>query len=392
MSPMTYTRNEAPIVTSTMATECVNATCIELRDYLQTEINAKSDENHVLRKENAALLRKCETTKKLYIQFKDLYLEMKIRYDSHMEECVQPVDEENGCDVKLDLSSLSHDEPSINVESDGENVSEFLSEQSNCSSSFQESGFESDTQNTYVDMTEERSVASIVEMPAIQLIGHGDETAIDLTPPVVVNSRLRRPGTMKCYKCFQIFTNQVQLEQHRMQKCGQLQKNRSRSNNTAPLARPKRKRSDAADTPYICQQDGCGKPLGSKSSLKLHMQIHSGIKPFECLHPKCGKRFTYKHYLVGHIRVHSGEKPFACTFAGCDKRYSQKTPLTVHMNVHYGVKACGRCRRSDANECCDDGRDNGGIKCGSSDTNNDANNDENRPSTCQRNGRKSKSA
>lgn len=51
---------------------------------------------------------------------------------------------------------------------------------------------------------------------------------------------------------------------------------------------------------HVC--DFCGKALSCSTALKIHRNIHTGVKPYAC--KVCGKKFSSPNYLRKHRRVH----------------------------------------------------------------------------------------
>ncbi|KLO14600.1 hypothetical protein SCHPADRAFT_812259, partial [Schizopora paradoxa] len=53
---------------------------------------------------------------------------------------------------------------------------------------------------------------------------------------------------------------------------------------------------------------------------------------YECTY--CQKRFNRPSSLRIHINSHTGNKPFECTFTGCGRRFSVQSNMRRHARVH----------------------------------------------------------
>jgi uncharacterized Zn-finger protein len=68
-------------------------------------------------------------------------------------------------------------------------------------------------------------------------------------------------------------------------------------------------------------------------SLKIHIRVHTKVKPFECNFPSCGKAFNTLYRLRAHERLHNG-KTFNCESEGCMKFFTTLSDLKKHTRTH----------------------------------------------------------
>lgn len=59
---------------------------------------------------------------------------------------------------------------------------------------------------------------------------------------------------------------------------------------------------------FLCNVDGCDRHYASRSSLKTHQRLHTGVRPFVC--KTCAKTFNTSYSLKTHVRTHTGQRPF----------------------------------------------------------------------------------
>ena len=88
----------------------------------------------------------------------------------------------------------------------------------------------------------------------------------------------------------------------------------------------------------------CGKDFAFKQKLKLHMQHHINLREFKC--DSCDKGFNSKSELAKHVkRVHMSDRPWECQL--CGNTFKEAARLRRHMEAHTTGKKflCQYCKR-----------------------------------------------
>lgn len=84
---------------------------------------------------------------------------------------------------------------------------------------------------------------------------------------------------------------------------------------------------------FKCAEPSCGKAFLTSYSLKIHIRVHTKVKPFECNHKGCEKAFNTLYRLRAHQRLHSGNT-FNCEETGCVKFFTTLSDLKKHIRTH----------------------------------------------------------
>ncbi|CAG8512759.1 30426_t:CDS:1 [Racocetra persica] len=89
-------------------------------------------------------------------------------------------------------------------------------------------------------------------------------------------------------------------------------------------AKPSTKEENRYQCPY------CIKRFSRPSSLKIHINSHTGEKPFVCTEPGCGRRFSVHSNMRRHLRVHRIGKPIKKAYNDRDnKGYNIWNPTPI---------------------------------------------------------------
>ncbi|XP_073538796.1 uncharacterized protein [Phyllobates terribilis] len=106
--------------------------------------------------------------------------------------------------------------------------------------------------------------------------------------------------------------------------------------NLVAMRRHMRKHSDR----HKCKL--CEKTFASSTELRLHTNVHMGIKPHKC--SECDMAYRTAADLQRHTRsVHDLEKPFQCCY--CDYASVEATRMKIHIRSHTGERpfTCTLC-------------------------------------------------
>ncbi|KAI1717799.1 zinc-finger double domain-containing protein [Ditylenchus destructor] len=93
------------------------------------------------------------------------------------------------------------------------------------------------------------------------------------------------------------------------------------------------------ERPHKCDQ--CPYAAITNNHLKVHKRIHTGERPYKC--PHCTYASSRSHVLRIHMLSHTGEKPHKCQL--CNYACVNSGNLIVHMRKHTGEKPhkCSYC-------------------------------------------------
>ena len=95
--------------------------------------------------------------------------------------------------------------------------------------------------------------------------------------------------------------------------------------------KPKRQKQSLRNTNRIFKCEKCDKQFTATSSLKRHMQLHTGHFRFYC--DICRKGFNESTNFSAHQRGHEGKR-YKCEY--CDKSYSNEINLKYYLSVTTG--------------------------------------------------------
>jgi len=84
------------------------------------------------------------------------------------------------------------------------------------------------------------------------------------------------------------------------------------------------------------------------------MKTHTGDRPFICTWQDpyqagsipCGKRFAENSTLKRHVQTHTGEKPYSCPYHTCRKLFADNVNLKRHLRLVHDDNGVGTTQPS----------------------------------------------
>ncbi|XP_064645289.1 uncharacterized protein LOC135498776 [Lineus longissimus] len=151
------------------------------------------------------------------------------------------------------------------------------------------------------------------------------------------HERLHNATLLKCLICKKQFREQSSLKDHMNLHTGATPYDCRHCEQTFPTRSARslheHKHTEGAD--YKCQY--CYKSFAAKRGLEEHLNLHTGVTPHECQY--CKQTFTTKYKLRHHWRtckLNTEKVEFKCSV--CQKSFYSQQICDDHMNTHTGAK------------------------------------------------------
>ena len=112
---------------------------------------------------------------------------------------------------------------------------------------------------------------------------------------------IMKPGKYECNRCNKVFTAASSLKRHMQLHTGQFS--------------------------YYCET--CRKPFNNNTNFNEHMRAHEGLT-YQC--QICCKTFTTKKAYSYHMSIHTGQYRFTCE--NCGKGFNVKPDFEKHLKSH----------------------------------------------------------